>query len=525
MKNFIKYTIIILVFAGVSCTDDFLERIPEDALTIDNFYSTPEELRMGSAALYGNPWFDWHDKAKIGIGDGAAGSFNTSDGAFRIFQMFTVPADHARMNEAWRSLFNVVGQANMLIFGVSNATSTELTDADKNLAIAEARFMRAAAYMNIVANWGPVPIIESNIDFLEDYQIPTNTIESIYEFVIRDLEFAAGHLLVSDLPGRVTQWSAKGMLARAHLYAAGVGQSGTRDTEHLNKARDYAVDVIENSGLTLMDDYADLYMLVNNNNPESLFALQWVDKGAGWGIQNTLQAYFAAEGRLTGVGDGWGGGNGATPFMQDLYEDNDQRRKATFMYFGDHYPELLQADGGYDYELKSGAGSAVKKYVIGRPEDNPGYTLSFMSTPQNTYMLRLAEVYLIAAEAIMGNNGSTSDADALRYYNAVRERAGLEPKSVITFNDILIEKFIELAIEGRNWHDLVRWHYFEPQNAINFISDQDRGSFGWEGDDRYVQNPLFITPTNASFRMPYPEAEVIRNPLLNEPPVDYPFPN
>lgn len=525
MKNYIKYIVIILVFIGSSCSDDFLVRPPEDALTIDNFYSTPEELRMGTAPLYHNPWFDWHDKAKIGIGDAASGVLSTNDGAFRIFMQFTVTADAARMNEAWRSLHNVVGQSNMLIFSVNNATSDQITQAQKNLAIAEARFMRAVAYMNIVANWGPVPIIESNFDYLEDYQIRTNKVEDVYTFIIRDLEFAAEHLLESDMVGRVTQWSAKGMLARVHLYVAGLGQSGSRDTEHLNKARDYAIDVIENSGHNLMDNYADLYKLENNNNTESLFSLQWVDKGAGWGVQNSLQAYFAPQGVITGVGDGWGGTNGATPFMQELYEDEDLRRKPTFMYFGDHYPELLQADGGYTYELKSSAGSAVKKYVIGRPEDNPGYTLSFMSTPLNSYMLRLAEVYLIAAEAILGNNASTADADALRYFNAIRERAGLTPQTEITFDDIFREKFIELAIEGRNWHELIRWHYFEPQKAIDYISNQNRGYFSWDGDDKSVPNPVFVTPTNASFRFPYPEAEVTRNPLLREDPVDYVFSN
>lgn len=525
MKNLIKYIVIILVFAGSSCSDDFLVRTPEDALTIDNFYRTPVELRMGTASLYNNPWFDWHDKAKIGMGDAASGVFSTNDGAFRIFMQFTVPSDHARMNEAWRSLHNVVGQSNMLIYSVTNSTSNQITEAQKNLAIAEARFMRAVAYMNIVANWGPVPIIENNLNLLQDYKIPTNKVEDVYKFVIRDLEFAAQHLLVSDLPGRVTQWSAKGMLARAHLYAAGVGQSGTRDTGHLNKARDYAVDVIENSGHKLMTNYADLYKLANNNNSESLFSLQWVDKGAGWGVQNTLQAYFAPEGRLTGVGDGWGGSNGATPFMQSLYEANDLRRKPTFMYFGDHYPELLQADGGYTYDRKSSAGSAVKKYVIGRPEDNPGFALSFMSTPQNSYMLRLAEVYLIAAEAILGNDASTTNADALRYYNAVRERAGLTPKTVITFDDIFIERFIELAVEGRNWHDVVRWHYFAPQKAKDFISSQNRGYFSWDGDNKDVTNPVYITPADNSFRFPYPEAEVTRNPLLKQPPVDYVFSN
>lgn len=526
MKNIIKYIVIVFVLITSSCSDDFLDRPPIDQLTIDMFYQTPEELKMATNALYNVVWFDWHDKAKMGIGDGAGGNYLTNDGAFRIFFEFTVTGEHARMNEAWRSLYNVVAQSNMVMYGVSNTDSDDITEEDKNRAIAEARFMRAAAYLNIVTTWGAVPIIENNLAYVEDYVIPRNRVEDVYEFILRDLEFAVAHLSETADRGRVTRWSAKGMKARAHLYAAGVGQSGSRDTDHLGKARQYAEAVINESGLVLMGDYADLFKVENDNNPESLFALQWEDKGAGWGNQNTLQAYFAPEGRIAGVGDGWGGGTGASYDLQQLYEPQDQRRKPTFMLYGDHYPELMRAAGGYTFEMQGGPGSAIKKYVIGGPND-VDVTVSFMSTPQNTYMLRLAEVYLIAAEAIMGNNASTSNADALRYYNAVRERAGLDPQDVITFDDIFREKRIELAFEGRIWYELVRWHYFDPAGAIDYISQQNRGFFSWADGERYMdpENELYITPSDDDFTMPFPSAEVSRNPLLRENPVAYDFSN
>ncbi len=86
----------------------------------------------------------------------------------------------------------------------------------------------------------------------------------------------------------------------------------------------------------------------------------------------------------------------------------------------------------------------VKKYVIGSPVDNGG-----LGSQQNenisTYMLRLPDVYFAYANAILGNNPSTTDADALKYFNAVRIRAGIAPKSFITYRDILQEKKIEFA--------------------------------------------------------------------------------
>ncbi|PTN27411.1 RagB/SusD family nutrient uptake outer membrane protein, partial [Desulfonatronum sp. SC1] len=141
---------------------------------------------------------------------------------------------------------------------------------------------------------------------------------------------------------------------------------------------------------------------------------------------------------------------------------------------------MLKDEGGFLYDLESYAGSAIKKYVIGTPEDNPGYILTFMSTPLNTYMMRLAEVYLIAAEAILGNNASTTNADALNYVNAVRARAGLDEVTSLTWIDILNEKRIELAFEGRFWGELVRWSYFDQSGASAYVLGQNRGHFNWE---------------------------------------------
>src|ERR1700753_166465 len=97
-----------------------------------------------------------------------------------------------------------------------------------------------------------------------------------------------------------------------------------------------------------------------------------------------------------------------------------------------------------------------------------------MAAYENTYLLRLAEVYLIYAEAIMGNSASTSDATALKYFNAVRTRAGVPSLSSITFDDIFQEKKIELAFEGQAWYDWVRWYYFAPAKALAYFSAQDR---------------------------------------------------
>ncbi|MCU0354734.1 MAG: RagB/SusD family nutrient uptake outer membrane protein, partial [Cytophagales bacterium] len=114
------------------------------------------------------------------------------------------------------------------------------------------------------------------------------------------------------------------------------------------------------------------------------------------------------------------------------------------------------------------------KYVVGTPEDNGGVG-GGMKTFINTNILRLADVYLMAAEAIMGTGGSTSDAKALEYYNRVRTRAGLPVKSTVAFDDLLKERRLEMAVEADYWFDLLR---IDRAKAIQIISQQERGIYG-----------------------------------------------
>jgi len=522
MKSIIRISFLFSVIFVAACSEDFLDRPPEDAIVVDNFYQNAEELRLATGGLYNTPWFDYNDKVNFSVGDGAAGNFLSNDPAMRQFSLFSSNNSDPRIGEAWRSMYIVIGQANNIIHSIQTRAPESIPEVDRKAAIAEARFMRGYAYHYLTMLFGEVPIIANNIDLISNPIIPKNTVEDVFQFAINDMEYAAENLKEEDeQEGRVTRWSAKGMLSRLYLYRAGLSGNNSRNQVDLDMALEHAEDVIENSGLTLMSDYADLFDLENNNNPESLFALQWVDNQTGWGQQNTHQAYFAPEAIVTGVGDGWGGANGATPNMQSLYAPNDKRRKPTFMYRGDLYPQLVTKDAGYLYNLKSYAGSAIKKYVIGRPEDNDG-AVAFMSTGINTYMLRLAEVYLNAAEAILGNNASTADLEALRYINTIRNRAGLPDLTSFSYVDVINEKRLEFAMEGRSWFDLIAWSYFATNDAISYIENQNRGHYEWE-DDEKMATEFYVDITAEDFKLPYPEAEIANNPLLLDEAVEYDF--
>lgn len=526
MKNykqiFIAYIGLLLLFSG--CKKDFLNRPPLDVSTIDNAYETDADLRRITGALYGSPWFDFNDKVYLFIGDALSG--NLGGGNAGSWNSFSVSSGEGGVNEGWRSLYRIIAHCNMNIIYINEKGSANLSAEAKNSAISELKFLRSTAYFYLVQLWGSVPIIEDNRTLVFEPMRPRHTIKDIYRFMITDMRFAAQHLKPVKDPGRVNKWSAEGMLAKIYLTRAGLTDQGVgtgngmRNQLYLDSAKFFAGDVCKNSGLELLLNYGDLFKMANNNNDESLFALQWVGSTV-YGIGNPTQAYYAAEPKLTGVGDGWGAANNVSvDLFTNKFLAGDKRRKETYMQNGDVYPDLLKASGGYKV---TGTSLNLKKYIVGTPADNDNKGVFFMSTGINTYMLRLADVFLVYADAICGNNPSTADGDALTYFNKVHTRAGLTAKiGSITKKDIQDERRVEFAFEGQYWYDLVRQHDVNPTQTIEMLADQDRGTVTFDATtNTTVYSSKKVRPTSSSFKLPYPEADVVTNPLLKQAPVAY----
>lgn len=229
---------------------------------------------------------------------------------------------------AWGSLYNIVQQTNKIINGIKGNSSN--SEEVKNPYIAEARFMRGVAYSYLAMLWGNVIINEDTDELVANPIVNTSPVSDVYEFAMRDLEFAAKYLPeVSSAAGRVNKYSAFGMLSRVYLTYAGYSSnpnSATRNQDYLDLAKKAALKVIENRNFELMTDYADLFMIDKNNNSETLFALQWVSNGT-YGECNTIQDYFACESAITGNDRAWGGYVFAQPDVIWEYEKGDKRRQ------------------------------------------------------------------------------------------------------------------------------------------------------------------------------------------------------
>lgn len=521
LRHIYILTMLIITVIISSCKKQFLDRPPLTGITKDNFYKSTSDLRLATAAIYAQPWFGWNNFPMLGIGDIMSGNmmqpYNTG---LVQFTTFSITSDNSYLSSSWQSFYDIVAHCNVNIKAINTVLPDSVSAKSKNAALGELKFLRATAYYHLVMLWGAVPIIEDNDKLIANPLLHRNKTSDVYKFIINDLRFAANSLPKADAPGRVTTWSAQGMLAKVYLTRAGLGQGATRNQADLDSAAYFASNVCNTSGLTLLPSYYNLFRTQYNDNSESLFAFQWAP-GVGYGSGNTIQAQFAPSGSIVTGGGGWGGAIGPTLDLYNQYTPDDSiRRKATFMLTGDKYPELNAAGGGY-----TATGVNVKKHVVGTAADNNSPTMDLWSSIEHNTVLRLADVYLIYAEALLGNSSSTSNAEALKFFNAVRSRAGVSTVTSITPAMIRKERRIELAFEGQYWFDLVRWSYYDPASAASALNSQLRQQFSYDpatGKITPTASGLIITPaTAATFTLPIPSAEVTADPLLLQAPVAY----
>jgi len=549
MKNSIKLILFsaLLLIMG-ACTEDFLNLTPQDRLTFDDYYNNVEEVRAGTASLYGYPWFGFNDKFFWLAGDCMSGNLYYTYDQEGQYYYFTFTAGNSHLSDGWKSLFRVISYANSIINDMpGQAAANGVAQTDIDAAVGEARFIRGIAYYILAEFWGEVPIVENNTELISnnDLILPKNTCTSIYEFIRRDLLYASENLPAIDPePGRVSQWAAKGMLAKLYLTMAQNG--GSDATDNFEQAKQFAADVITNSGLSLLEDYRDLFLLANDNNEESLFALQWM-KG-GYSLGNSRNANWARSSII--ADQQWGGGKGCTYDFTSIIDTADLRSPQIFMTLGDYYPELNTADGGYTYnfetenpenadnplESPNEVLNHLKKYVVGRAEDNNGEVGIDQDAANNVYILRLADVYLVYAEAALGTGETSTDATALQYFNAVRARAGLEAKTEVSFMDVLNERRVEFCLESMFWFDIKRYYYRDADAALAYLNTQKRhwiytrisGSedpnlFTSYELDSLRNDPVVVTLDD--MYLPIPTEEVQTNYLLDpdEPAVEYEF--
>jgi len=477
--------LLLAVLSLSACRDSFLDQKPKGQYTAETFYSSDAAVRKGTEPLYNRAWFDFNRRAIVGMG-----SYRANDAwnpyVSAEFARFQVTALTQDMSLAWSALYNVVTMSNATLQNLENYCSDEVTEKAKNAALGECYLMRGWAYFYLLRGWGANILFEDNQKMVDNPIQPLNPEDDVLKFIIRDFTKAKDLLPEEGTDHHPSRYAAMAALAKAYLAQSGWQKGNKGDHERnealLDSVVTYCNQVINCGQYSLLPDYADLFKAQNNDNAETLLAMRWADPGTGeWGAMNALYSDLAFP-EVTDV-NVWGGSLIASVDMIDLYNEDPAdtiRRDATFFTPRKYYSYLKKADGGYTYKHNW---MQCKKGVLGTTADVAPYGLAQMASPLNTYIQRLADVYLMKAEAILGNAESTTDAEALAAFNAVRLRAKVEPYTSITFEDILRERRIEFCMEYFNWWDMVTYYRWKPQTmTIYFNHSQHRAWEYREGD-------------------------------------------
>ena len=550
---------------GLTSCEDFLDRPTEDNYVASGYYQSDAECIAAVDYLYNSPWYDFQ-RGFFKVGEVMSGNYYWGSSPYMSFSLNSNDEDLRNMSY---SLWAVNGHSNIVRHYIEGGGASQ---AVKNQTIGECLLWKAMAYFFLVRTFGDVPIVHDNVAMIEanTYNDQPKVMKAdVYDYIIITLEKAIELLPEQCTEGRLDKYCAKGLLAKVYLTKAGV--SGSLNNDDLQKAADYAKDVIENSGRSLEKNYADIFKLEGNKSRENMIAWRWV-VSSQWTSQNTLQSDLGMTG-MDEYGDVWGEWGGPSVDLQDAFgynilddpatrPDVDTRRKATMMTVGDVVPYLWRDKGGFDYmrfeydntynsaawgEHRSPTGCNIVKHLYGNNADHVtvlGTSAARMASSLCTPLLRLADVYLILAEAKV-LQGKANNADALKAYNAVHQRAipNAAAETSLTFDQIWKERRLELACEGDRWYDFVRLAYYNPTKAINELKSQRRNSYWnlnlmfkeyfktgqWQltnkddkGNDQtttYDDQTPAPNVTENSFVIPFPMEDLTFNPHLKEDPI------
>ncbi|RED95972.1 RagB/SusD family nutrient uptake outer membrane protein [Marinoscillum furvescens] len=513
MKLYNKLIAWSMVFVAMGCEDKFLDLDPLDQVTetvyfteVEHFEAAATDLHSGMVSLRsnrGSSIFDFFDLGSdltgYDPGDGIGNGSNT------------IPND----DKYWTNAYYYLRNANILL---SKAEEFAGDQEAIEQYVATAHFFRAWQHFFLLQRFGGVPIVTTVLD-LDSPELfaSRNSRYEVVDQIIKDLDMAIASLpteqsLGDENKGLIGQYSAKAFKAKVMLYEAtwekyvgtstdGDGESSGAGSqkpegyisvnEMLTEAIAQARDVMDNGGYELWNYNEELDSLSNwflfnledaESNPAGLtkasnkeFIIQSIyDRNlrtGGTGTSHTVYDRLAPSRKLMDLAlcaDGLPVDK--SPLFEGYNKTSDEFKNRDFRlisYFGELVPEdgsvfLSGAPGA-----ASGAGVKARKF---RSYNYGVYRLSGEES-YNWPHLRLAEVYLIYAEALYERDGGISDADLDASLNQVRNRAGVAPLSnaLAAANDLDIleeirrERAIELYAENSRFNDLKRWGIAEQE--------------------------------------------------------------
>jgi hypothetical protein len=445
-----------------SCKKDFVTIQPKGQFLSQNYYSNKDQAYGALVGVYdvlrknAGGFENMITMMNAGSDDHYAGGGGASDGAgIQGFSNYTLNSN-IMPGSFWSDHYQGIFRANLLL---ARLPDIDMDAALKGRFTAEAKALRATYYFNLVRMFKNIPLLLEPLTTANIYDVTQSPPEDVYAQIEKDLTEAIQALpnsvVLATEAGRFTKGAAQAMLGKVYLYD-NKGALAAAQFQEVNGTPGQTSQY----GYKLLPNFADLWVFTNKFNSESI--LECLHSSAGnsdWGFWGSGADEGNSVNQMVGprsysrpagspapdIPSGWS----FNVFTQDFYDfiKNDPRFTATVFDM-----KALKAAGQADYiEGYQNTGYFLNKFIPRRSDVRTGGGALELNFKQNDYIIRLADTYLMEAEAL-GATGARAQA----LLDAVRARVGL-PSVPVSLAAIKDERRLELAGEGHRFFDLVRW--------------------------------------------------------------------
>ncbi|PQJ79730.1 RagB/SusD family nutrient uptake outer membrane protein [Polaribacter porphyrae] len=431
----IKTILLILVITVFysSCEDSFLSPELETGINADNYFKNDAEIEAGVLNIYDgiqgvnqlqitNNNFNHGVQVEFYLTEMRSDNTETksNEGEAAQFEFFNVEATNGLVDDYYRSYYNVIFRANLVLenLGTASATKSPVFEG-------EAKFLRAYSYFNLVRLFGDVPLVDKLISPLDKQTAFTRVASTqIYDLIVSDLQTAISNLDDNGPNDRGSKAAAEGILAKVYLTLGRYSEAQTLLESIMNPSRGFALE----------SNFKDVFY--NEGNDEVLFAIGFLPDSR-LNSQSFSAEWLNAVGRTSGVN----------------YASLDAKT-------------VLDANGGnrtqYSYredQAQAGKYQVVKYLPDGDTNLGIAPTSADPRSAGNDWVvLRYADILLMHVEAIMAGGASTTSTNAISSFQKVRDRAGLTTAvTSISEDELLLERRVELAFENHRFFDLLRF--------------------------------------------------------------------
>lgn len=448
-----------VLFTIVSCSKDYLEVPVKGSNLESNYYRNADEAYAGLVAVYdvmrkySGGFENMVTFFNAGSDDHVAGGGGATDGVgIQSFSNFTISPTTIPQSY-WSDYYQGIFRANFLL---TKLPDVPMDESMKARFTAETKALRGIYYFNLVKMFRNVPLITKPLETSEFYNVPQAAPADVYVQIEQDLQDALGVLpstVSADEAGRLTKGGVQAMLGKVYLFE-GKNDQAAAQLKEVNGTPGQASQY----GYKLLDNFNNLWNVDNKFNSESIIEVAhtnasssyWGNWGSGADEGNTInvmvgpRSYVKLTDEAPDLPSGWS----FNPILPDLYDElkGDPRFDATVLDM-----KALEAEGAADYlPGYQDTGYFLNKFIPTRADVTTGTGEPLLNYRQNYYVIRLADTYLMEAEAL---GGTGARAQAL--LDAVRARVGL-PSVPVSLAAIAAERRLELAGEGHRFFDLVR---------------------------------------------------------------------